>query len=122
MRRLLLVAVMCGAASVAQAADMPDLPFLRFLPVNVASGEIPVYVEVLCPERERLVKFLADQAIQVRPFYPDLHRAPYLAGSGEFPNSEIFGREGVFLPCGPDQPLENVERVLAVLRRFGNAA
>ena len=29
MRRLLLVAVMCGAASGAQAADMPDLPFLR---------------------------------------------------------------------------------------------
>jgi outer membrane immunogenic protein len=29
MRRLLLVAVMCGAASVASAADMPDLPFLR---------------------------------------------------------------------------------------------
>lgn len=29
MRRFLLVALMCGAASVAQAADMPDLPFLR---------------------------------------------------------------------------------------------
>jgi outer membrane immunogenic protein len=29
MRRLLLVTVMCGAASVTQAADMPDLPFLR---------------------------------------------------------------------------------------------
>ncbi|MEH2525688.1 MULTISPECIES: outer membrane protein [unclassified Bradyrhizobium] len=29
MRRFLLVAVVCGAASVAQAADMPDLPFLR---------------------------------------------------------------------------------------------
>ena len=29
MRRFLLTAVMCGAASVAQAADMPDLPFLR---------------------------------------------------------------------------------------------
>ena len=29
MRRFLLAAVMCGAASVAQAADMPDLPFLR---------------------------------------------------------------------------------------------
>lgn len=29
MRRFLLVTVMCGAASVAQAADMPDLPFLR---------------------------------------------------------------------------------------------
>ena len=29
MRRLLLVAVMCGAVTGAQAADMPDLPFLR---------------------------------------------------------------------------------------------
>lgn len=29
MRRFLLVAVICGAASVVQAADMPDLPFLR---------------------------------------------------------------------------------------------
>ena len=29
MRRCLLVAVVCGSAGVAQAADMPDLPFLR---------------------------------------------------------------------------------------------
>ena len=29
MRRFLLVAMVCGAAGVAQAADMPDLPFLR---------------------------------------------------------------------------------------------
>src|SRR5687767_3176488 len=29
MRRFLLVAVMCGAAAGAQAADMPDLPILR---------------------------------------------------------------------------------------------
>lgn len=29
MRRFLLVAVMCGAVTGAQAADMPDLPFLR---------------------------------------------------------------------------------------------
>src|SRR5512147_803458 len=29
MRRLLLVAVMCGVVSGAQAADMPDLPILR---------------------------------------------------------------------------------------------
>src|SRR4029078_12005411 len=29
MRRFLLVAAICGAAGVAQAADMPDLPFLR---------------------------------------------------------------------------------------------
>jgi perosamine synthetase len=100
------------------AAAMPGLPCLRFLPVNVPAGEIPIYIEVLCPERERLVKFLAGHRIQVRPFYPDLHRAPYLAGAGEFPNSEIFGRQGIFLPSGPDQPLENIERVIAALGEF----
>jgi outer membrane immunogenic protein len=29
MRRFLLVALVCGAVTGAQAADMPDLPFLR---------------------------------------------------------------------------------------------
>jgi opacity protein-like surface antigen len=40
MRRFLLVAVMCGAASVAQAADMPDLPFLRGSLTDGLSGKV----------------------------------------------------------------------------------
>jgi len=100
------------------AAAVPQLSYLRFLPVDVAGGAIPIYIEVLCPERARLVSFLAERGIQVRPFYPDLHRAPYLTTSALFPNSEIFGEQGIFLPSGPDQPLDNVEKVLAALREF----
>jgi perosamine synthetase len=100
------------------AAALPSLSYLRFLPVDVSGGAIPIYIEVLCPERERLIRFLAERQIQVRPFYPDLHRAPYLASPDRFPNSEIFGQQGIFLPSGPSQSLENVERVLTVLGEF----
>jgi len=98
---------------------MPDLPFLKFLPVNIEAGEIPIYIEALCPERERLIRFLAERGIQTRPFYPDLNLAPYFQNTERFPCSEVFGTQGLFLPCGPEQPMENIYFVLDVLSEFG---
>jgi perosamine synthetase len=100
------------------AVAMPELPFLRFIPVDIEAGEMPIYIEVLSPERERLTRFLADHEIETRPFYPDLDLAPYFENIGEFPNSRKFGQQGLFLPCGPEQPMENVERVIDVLKLF----
>lgn len=100
---------------------MPALPFLKFIPVNIEAGEIPIYIEVLCPERDRLIQFLAVRGIQTRPFYPDLNLAPYFESNGRFPHSEIFGTQGLFLPSGPEQPLDNVDHVIQALRDFGNA-
>ncbi len=96
-----------------------DLPFLKLIPVNIEAGEIPIYIEVLCPERERLIQFLAERGIQTRPFYPDLNLAPYFENTGRFPCSEVFGAQGLFLPSGPAQPLENVDYVIQALREFG---
>jgi dTDP-4-amino-4,6-dideoxygalactose transaminase len=103
-------------------AVMTDLPYLKFLPVNLEAGEIPLYVEVLCPERARFIIFLADRDIQCRPFYPDLHTASYLNCSGRFPNSEVFDSQGLFLPCGPEQPLENIDRVIDALYMYSKIA
>ena len=98
---------------------LASMPFLKLIPVNVAGGEIPIYVEVLCKERENLIAYLAKEGIQTRPFYPDLDLARYLGNEdGSYPNARVFGEQGVFLPCGPDQPLENVNRVLDVLASY----
>lgn len=94
---------------------MPTLPCLKFVPVDIDSGEVPVYVEVLCPSRAELVEFLAKLDIQTRPFYPDLNLAPHLASDGDFFRSRIFGQQGLFLPCGPEQSLEDVDCVVAAL-------
>ena len=97
---------------------MPDLPFLKFVPVDIESGEVPIYIEVLCKERERLIGFLADRGIQSRPFYPDLNLASYFEDAGSFRNSEIYGEQGVFLPSGPAQSIENIDHVLSILRTY----
>lgn len=95
------------------------LPFLKFIPVNISAGEIPIYIEVLCKKRNGLIKFLADYNIQTRPFYPNLDSAKYLLSNGQkFPNSKIFENQGLFLPCGPGQPLDNIDRVIEILKKY----
>ena len=95
-----------------------ELPFLALVPVCVPDGELPLYVEVLCSERQQLIEHLSRSGIQARPLPPSLHTSPYLGNEGEFPNSLPFAENGMYLPCGPSQPLENVALVLEALRRF----
>jgi len=96
-----------------------EFPFLRMVPVQAESGEVPIYVEVLCQDRPNFMKFLADREIQTRPSLPSLHTSDYLENEGEFPNSQLFNDEGLILPCGPEQPLENVAIVLSALEDYG---
>lgn len=100
------------------ASVMDELPFLKFIPVNIEAGEIPIYVEVLCLYRDELIKYLVSNGIQARPFYPDLDTAGYLGCSREFPNSRKFGEKGLFLPCGPNQSLDIIDRVIEILKSF----
>jgi dTDP-4-amino-4,6-dideoxygalactose transaminase len=82
---------------------LSDVGGLQFVPVNLAGGEIPLY---------------AESGIQIRPYYPSLNLAPHLADSSEFPNSSKYGKCGAFLPCGPSQPLANVQRVIQVIQQM----
>ena len=100
------------------AEGLADLPSINLIPINLEGGEIPVYIEVLCERREELIKFLAGQNIQCRPFYPDLNYAHYFNNSGRYPNSEPFGKMGVYLPAGPEQSADNIERVISEIHEF----
>jgi dTDP-4-amino-4,6-dideoxygalactose transaminase len=95
-----------------------DLPFIRIIPVKTSEGELPLYAEVMSEKRDELMKFLASNGIESRPFLPNVNDAKYIESDGNFPNSEIFKAQGMTLPCGPEQPLENVERVIESIRRF----
>lgn len=84
---------------------------LRMIPVDVDSGEVPLYVEALVDKRDEFVAHLARCAIESRPFYPDIDRARYLKIHGSFENSRRFERDGVYLPSGPCQSLSVVKLV-----------
>jgi dTDP-4-amino-4,6-dideoxygalactose transaminase len=93
-------------------------PQIKFLDVKTEQGEIPIYIEVLCKDRGRLVEYLNEHRIQVRPFYPDLDTAAHLNNKSNFPNSRVFADQGVFLPCGPDQSLQNIQKTIFFLNHF----
>jgi dTDP-4-amino-4,6-dideoxygalactose transaminase len=94
------------------------LSYLKLIPVNIDNGEIPLYIEVLCEERDDLAKYFQQRNIQVRLFNPSIERSPRISSNGSFPNSKIFEEKGMFLPCGPAQPLENVKEVIGLLREY----
>jgi dTDP-4-amino-4,6-dideoxygalactose transaminase len=100
------------------ASAMAEFPFLKLLPVNVPAGEVPLWVEFLCPEREALMNFLESQGITARKFLPDLHCSPHVEHREVPRRSTVFGERGLSLPGGPAQPLEHIDRVFEALRRY----
>jgi perosamine synthetase len=94
---------------------LSELDFLQLIPVDIENGEIPLYIEVLCKERDNLMKFLDSRGVETRPLYRDLDRADHLKCNHDFPNTRIFGEQGMILPCGPDQPIENVDHLIDIL-------
>ena len=96
-----------------------EFSFLRLLPVSQESGEVPIYVEVMCDDRAGVMQYLDNRGIQTRPATPSLHTSDYMKAEGEFPNSTRFSEQSLILPCGPEQPLENIDTVLTALNEFG---
>jgi perosamine synthetase len=91
---------------------------LALIDVEVSQGEIGPYVEILCENRSALVAHLSESGIETRTFYPDVDKAEYLGRNFNCPNSERFGREGLYLPSGPSLTDLQIDSVLAALGEF----
>jgi perosamine synthetase len=99
-------------------AMLDALPSIRLLEVNLDSGEVPLWVEVLCAERDHVVRALQQRGIEAKPFHPCLSESPHLHAAGDFPNARRFAAEGLILPCGPDQRAADLGRVADALREI----
>ena len=42
----------------------------------------------------------------------------YFKDSSRYPESEPFGNSGMYLPCGPSQSGDNINRVIETLHKF----
>ncbi len=96
--------------------QLAGLHFLRTIPVDVKSGELPLCTDVLCAERDRVVELLAARGVQARPSHPCLADSPHLMQPGAWPRAQFFAAHGLTLPSGPDQTEENLGRAVTALR------
>ena len=77
-----------------------------------------MYTEALCKDRNKLTNFLREKNIHPRLFLPNVNSAPYIERKGDFPNSDNFEKNGIFLPCGPALELEKVDLIINTLKEF----
>jgi len=93
-----------------------ESPF-ALIPVDIDSGEVPVYNEFLVESRENWIVRLANIGIETRPFYPDVNKASYLGIAKDiFPNSRKFSKAGIYLPSGPAQSLRSIAQVINTIK------
>ncbi len=91
---------------------------IAMIPVKNDQGEVPLYIEALTEDRDELIKYFTGLGIQTRPATPDLDPTIYFEGQGSFENSRKFFTQGIYLPGGPEQPLENVQTVISALKSY----
>lgn len=91
---------------------------LKMVDVNLHSGELPLWIEVACEERQLLRDMLNEHNIETSVAMSNLSESNHLEQSGVFPNAEYFDRTMLTLPSGPDQPNEAIEKTLNVLSAF----
>jgi len=90
---------------------------ISLIPVDYEKGEIPLYTEVLVPNRSEFMNHLLQNNIDSRPFYPSLNSASYLEQNhSSFYNSDVYAEQGIYLPSGPSQNLTDIVNVVEVIK------
>ncbi len=98
--------------------NLRNLKSIRFVPVDIEAGEVPLRSECLCTEKDRLLEDLKAFDIHTISHIASFNTMPHIGGQGEYPNSDRFAQHLILLPCGPDQSMANVRRVCDVLQEI----
>lgn len=96
--------------------ELKEKEYLKILKVDVNKGELPLWVEVLCDQRDSLISLLETQGIQSKAFDPCLCDVSYCRTKGHFEHAQFFANHGLTLPCGANQSKDDLKRVVHVLQ------
>jgi len=87
-------------------------------PINLESGNIPLWALAQFEDRESLLEFLVSQGINPVKYPKPLNRAKWFKSSGEFPNAERISKKGLRLPCGPSVSMQDVDTTIEAICKY----
>jgi len=96
--------------------ELERLDYIKIIDVNISEGELPLWVEALCAERDMVISKLKQKRIQAKPFDPAISDLFQLDKSKEFKNSTIYTQYGLILPSGPGHSKEDLICVVEALK------
>ena len=94
--------------------ELSEVKGISFL--DRKKGEHPWMTDIICDNKDKVRKILADNEISSRPLGEPLHKAHFLRTKGIYPTSDEMREKMLYLPGGPDQDMQNVEKVIQVLK------
>jgi len=95
---------------------LAELPFLRLVESRDEEGELPLWTEVLCADRDGVLEALRERGVEARAAPPCLADSPHIGAEGAFTNARFFARHTLILPSGPHQGEARLRRVADALR------
>ena len=99
--------------------ELKNISGIKMLESNIKIGEVPIWIEVLTPNRDELFLFLKSYNIETFKFYLSLNKSPYLKQKKtKYPNSDLFEKQGLILPCGPDISISDCRTVIKYIKKF----
>lgn len=104
----------------AYSEGLRNVRCLKSIDVNIHAGEVPLRPEFLCTERDRFIKTINKYGINAVAHTHSLSELPYMNARGTYPNSGFFHRHALIFPCGPDQPIGNIERTIEIIKKIGH--
>jgi len=94
------------------------LDYIDLIPVNI-KYEIPLYIEVVSKYRDKIIKYLKDKDIEINFLPPSIHLSQHLKQEDDsYTNSLFFNNNSFMLPCGSNQSIANINRVITQLKDF----
>jgi len=88
--------------------------------INTDLAEVsPWFIDVLVEDRENLIKYLKENSIGSRPFYPPIHsQSIYAHVEGNFPVTTEITNRGLWLPSSSKLADDEIEYICGKMRCF----
>lgn len=91
---------------------------MKLIAVDIKNGEIPLWIEVVCSERDKVVRLLKERNIQAKPFDPALSDLFRKRKKDNFKFSRLYARSGLILASGPAQTKKDITYVVQALKEI----
>ena len=80
----------------------------------------PWFIDCLANDRDNLIAYLKNKGIGSRPMYPPINGQKIYKTNDYFPNSELIGKKGLWLPSAVQLKDDEVTRICLEINNFYN--
>lgn len=100
---------------------LPNNKYFRLIGFDLKSGELPLWTDVYCKDRNKLYKFLCKKKIFCRFFWKPLHSLrQYKQNAKFFPNSSELKNKLLWLPSSLHLKKKDIIKICNEINRYYN--